>query len=171
MENLNLKEKLENCPVGTELYSPIYGTVYFKEIKETHWREKPDHIICCTSENAVDPPQDCVHIFHIDGKITPESECMLFPSKDQRDWSKFERPIVVDQQSPGRVYWFQATGDAKIDNLLMKSLQKITGITNHCCMLTDSIVFSSYNIIDCASKNNNLARAAMMFGVELRIKE
>lgn len=100
-----------------------------------------------------------------------DAECMLFPAKDQRDWSKFERPIVVDIRYPERVYWFKATGDAKIDNFLMKSLQKITGITDHCGMLADSIIFSSYNIIDCASINNNLARAAMMFGIELRIKE
>ena len=161
MEKINIANILKDCPQGIKLYCPFSGEVEFDSINMgTIIVKRPNgQQLCFTSSGHYLLP------------VFADAECMLFPAKDQRDWSKFERPIVVDHQYPERVYWFQATGDAKIDNLLMKSLQKITGITNHCGMLTDSIVFSSYDIIDCASKNNNLARTAMMFGVELRIKE
>ena len=161
MEKLNLAKLLKDCPKGMELYCPFSGKVEFDSINMgTIIVRRPNgQTLCFTSSGHYLLP------------VSADAECMLFPAKNQRDWSNFKRPIVVDRQYPKLVYWFQATGDAKFDNLLMKSLQKITGITDHCGMLTDSIVFSSYDIIDCASKNNNLARAAMMFGVELRIKK
>ena len=35
-----------------------------------------------------------VHIaLDSDGKFDADGECMIFPSKDQRDWSKFKAPI------------------------------------------------------------------------------
>lgn len=161
MKKLNIAEILKDCPQGIKLYCPFSGEVKFDSINMgTIIVRRPNgQQLCFTSSGHYLLP------------VSADAECMLFPAKDQRDWSKFKRPIVVDRQYPKLVYWFQATGNAKFDNLLMKSLQKITGITNHCGMLTDSIVFSSHDIIDCASKNNNLARAAMMFGIELRIKE
>ena len=81
-ENLNLVEILKNCPEGTKLYSPIIGEVEFKRIK---YCEYP--IVTC-SKNG-----NRILSFTKDGLFFPEGvqgECiMLFPSKNQRDWSKF----------------------------------------------------------------------------------
>ena len=81
-ENLNLVEILKDCPEGTKLYSPIIGEVEFKRIKYCEYQ-----IVTC-SKNG-----NRILSFTKDGLFFPEGvqgECiMLFPSKNQRDWSKF----------------------------------------------------------------------------------
>ena len=78
-ENLNLVEILKDCPEGTKLYSPIIGEVEFKRIK---YCEYP--IVTC-SKNG-----NRILSFTKEGLFFSEGECiMLFPSKNQRDWSKF----------------------------------------------------------------------------------
>lgn len=81
-ENLNLVEILKDCPKLTKLYSTIFGEVEFIEcdnlyqiivIKETKY-------YCFTSEG----------VFIFKGIKYNTGECTLFPSKDQRDWSKFK---------------------------------------------------------------------------------
>ena len=86
-ENIDLTKILKDCPIGWEFYSSIYGNVNFRRI-----------------ENNADCP---IVVFFIDkygitmhrsvtkqGLYEPlcEGECTLFPSKDQRDWSKFTAP-------------------------------------------------------------------------------
>ena len=82
-ENLNLVEILKDCPVGTKLYSPIYGDVEFLQVLED---SKEDYQIDVKlSDNTIDN-------FTKDGRINAEynGECILFPSREQRDWSKFK---------------------------------------------------------------------------------
>ena len=78
-ENLNLVEILKDCPEGTKLYSPIIGEVEFKHIK---YCEYPIVTRCKNGNRILS--------FTKDGLFFLEGECiMLFPSKEQRDWSKF----------------------------------------------------------------------------------
>ena len=80
-ETLNLVEILKDCPEGTKLYSPINGEVVFKRIKDC---EYPEYPIVTRRGNRI-------LSFTKEGLFFPEGECiMLFPSKDQRDWSKFK---------------------------------------------------------------------------------
>ena len=82
-ENLNLVEILKDCPEGTKLYSPIYGDVEFLQVLED---SKEDYQIDVKlSDNTIDN-------FTKDGRINAEynGECILFPSREQRDWSKFK---------------------------------------------------------------------------------
>lgn len=79
---MNIAEILKKCPKGTKLYSPVYGEVEFVKVKygESY------AIHCVTKDGALD-------YFTSDGRLYcdfPDAECMLFPSKDQRDWSKFK---------------------------------------------------------------------------------
>ena len=80
-ENLNLIEILKDCPQGTKLYSAIYGDVKFELIDE----HKPHPIITRVDD-------DLKVCFTADGKMYSfcDGECILFPSKEQRDWSKFK---------------------------------------------------------------------------------
>ena len=82
-ENLNLAEILKDCKKGTKLYSPIFGEVEFNCIYNDISGEGS---IECESE-------DGVWYFNIDGTITignvKSQIILLYPSKDQRDWSKF----------------------------------------------------------------------------------
>ena len=82
-ENLNLVEALKDCSQGTKLYSPIYGDVEL--VKVSQFVEYPIEVKL--SDNSFDG-------FSNDGRINVEysGECLLFPSKDQRDWSKFVPP-------------------------------------------------------------------------------
>ena len=80
-ENINLIEILKDCPIGTKLYSTIYGDVTFELIDE----HKPHPIITRVDD-------DLKVCFTADGKMYSfyDGECILFPSKEQRDWSKFK---------------------------------------------------------------------------------
>ena len=78
-ENLNLVEILKDCPEGTKLYSPVFGEVEFESINDIIG----PIVVTTNTGNA-----EC---FTADGKMHTyySDECLLFPSKDQRDWSKF----------------------------------------------------------------------------------
>lgn len=88
-ENLNLYEILKHCPVGTKFWSPVWGDVFLLEIKEK--REGEAFIpIVITAFGFKD-----ISLFS-DGRysLDEKAECVIFPSKDQRDWSKFKGPSV-----------------------------------------------------------------------------
>ena len=86
-ENIDLTKILEGCPKGTELYSTIYGEVGFEGINnndtlypielKTHKFTTQSASVYCTKDGRL----NCAY----------DGECTLFPAKDQRDWSKFER--------------------------------------------------------------------------------
>ena len=80
-ENLDLTKILEGCPIGTKLYSTIFGNVSLKEIVSD--REYP--IIISQGIKTIPITKEGKYILYYDG------ECTLFPDKDQRDWGKFER--------------------------------------------------------------------------------
>ena len=83
-ENIDLTKILDGCPIGTEFYSLIHGTVRFLEILDIN----TVYPIAVTSK--VDKGY-----FTQGGRYfadqTIDDECILVPSKYQRDWSKFER--------------------------------------------------------------------------------
>lgn len=84
---MNIAEILKNCPKGLKLYSSIHGEVELVCVNEYSDR----YPIYCKAKNGKDVT------FTSDGRILleyPDAECVLFPSKDQRDWSKFG---VTDQ--------------------------------------------------------------------------
>ena len=79
-ENLNLVEILKGCPRGTKLYSSVYGEVEFDSTTD----REPFPIIVTKGYHN--------YRFSNYGRLyLALGECVLFPSKDQRDWSKFER--------------------------------------------------------------------------------
>lgn len=83
---IDLTRILKGCPKGTELYSPIFGTVYFDSIDD--YNDYPIIVTCGKQIQEF----DC---FAADGKYSSKynnGECMLFPSKDNRDWSTFRCP-------------------------------------------------------------------------------
>ena len=81
-KKLNLVEILKDCPKDWELYSPMFGKVKFRNIVQGDYP-----IVVELSDTFYEG-------FMADGKFTQkyDGECMLFPSKTQRDWSKFTAP-------------------------------------------------------------------------------
>lgn len=86
---INVAEKLKGCPEGTKLYSPLYGEVEFVRIDIGNHKFP---IIVRALENEI--PYSNV-TFTAEGKWydIEQSECLLFPSKDNRDWNKFNLPV------------------------------------------------------------------------------
>ena len=86
-ENLNLVEILKDCPEGTKLYSPLYGDVELVAVSQD---DVTRPIVIKIRKNSTD--LFWTDSFTKDGRIFAEfsGECILLPSKDQRDWSKFK---------------------------------------------------------------------------------
>lgn len=87
-KELNLVEILKDCPKGTKLWSPICGLAEIKALNEQN--EYPITIIPVTEDGY----QYVGHEVYLmdDGRFEDyeHAECMLFPSKDNRDWSTFK---------------------------------------------------------------------------------
>ena len=85
MGNIDLTKILKDCPEGTKLYTTIWGEVTFIKVSENVCNLYPIIIY-----------NECDHVcLTKDGRYLinkQDSECILFPSKDQRDWSKFTAP-------------------------------------------------------------------------------
>ena len=81
-ENLDLTKILKNCSKGWTFYSPVWGDLEFIEYDGCG--------------NFVFDPIDVGNIdtvsLNSDGTFCCFGECIIFPSKEQRDWSKFTAP-------------------------------------------------------------------------------
>lgn len=92
-ENLDLSEILKDAPRGIMLWSPLFGDLEF-----IGFSRNLDYPIWCRSK-GVSGKSDVmfstkgVYIFGDRGRFNDfvDSECMLFPSKEDQDWSTFNR--------------------------------------------------------------------------------
>lgn len=73
-KEINIAEILKDKPKGTKLYSPIFGEVKYDNILLGDIKV----LYSCTDRH-----------FYMNGKFCMNGECLLFPSKEMRDWSKF----------------------------------------------------------------------------------
>ena len=98
-ENIDLTKILKNCPKGWKFYSSVFGEVEFKTIEFEQLKHIHNPLIGINSlfEEDLHPIKFIAQGVkssvskageHIKGK----GECTFFPSKDQRDWSKFTAP-------------------------------------------------------------------------------
>lgn len=99
---MNIAEILKYCPKGTKLYSLVHGEVTLEEVK-----------------SAVKYPikvalNDKLSTYYTkDGLFFIEcGDCVLFPSKEQRDWSKFKIPVKKGDimMKPNGTYPFISNG-------------------------------------------------------------
>lgn len=77
---INIADILKDCPKGTKLYSPICGNCKLLKIYNG------------LGFDVINDTDD-VFNFSYDGRYNLNGECCIFPSKEQRDWSKFQRPF------------------------------------------------------------------------------
>ena len=76
---MNIANLLKYCPKGTKLYSTIWGNVTLCNIFSM------GNIAIKTSDEHVEELFD-------NGRYNSKGECILFPSKNQRNWKKFRVP-------------------------------------------------------------------------------
>ena len=84
-ENIDLIKILDGCPEGTEFYSDTFGKLFFYCIEPAHslyrvaFRDRTDRYCPFRKNGTFYANED------------PECPVNVFPSKNQRDWSKFVR--------------------------------------------------------------------------------
>lgn len=84
MKKLDLRRILDNCKVGTELWHDVYGHV--KYMGMSLYADLPIELITSMGERVgvtSDGRHSCVY----------KGSCVLYPSKDERDWTTFNKNI------------------------------------------------------------------------------
>ena len=81
-ENIDLTKILKDCPKGTKFYTSVWGEASFERILERGF-----YTI------GIDTLSGYKYLTKEGRYINADdAECILFPSKDKRDWSKFTAP-------------------------------------------------------------------------------
>lgn len=137
MEKINIAEILKdkNVPEGTELYCSIFGYVKFIGVKDTGY----------ANMIQVDVPIKGIEVFYEDGrynKYYSDSECVLFPSKENRDWSKFQIPfndgdIIYNQDIRAVAIFWKQTDDATISYCFLNMHKELKICHYHSKLLYD----------------------------------
>ena len=136
-ENIDLTKILEGCPKGVVFYSAVYGEVGFVKINI-------NDIYPIELDVYNQYADSRVSIYYTkDGKLSTvyDGECTLFPSKDQRDWSKFER------------FWDKPKVE-RFDPKTLKPFDKILARDGYqhfwCCELFSYLDDSDYPVVGCS---------------------
>ena len=87
-EDINIAEILKDAPNNTRLYSPIYGIVRFDRLRTDN---KTIEVSVDNTYKHFDYHGRAIWHNLSDVMLTGE-ECLLFPSKENRDWSTFKAP-------------------------------------------------------------------------------
>lgn len=104
-ENINLVEILKDCPKGTKFYSSVYGELIYSGMYTDSLYPK----IYFIDENN----RSIIVGYYRDGRIyATKGECTIFPSKDQRDWSKFTAPWLKKERDKDKL--IQELGEYKV---------------------------------------------------------
>ena len=77
---INIADILKDCPKGTKLYSPICGECRLIKIYEG------------LGFDVINDTDD-VFNFSYDGRYNLNGECCIFPSKENRDWTTYQKPF------------------------------------------------------------------------------
>ena len=87
-ENIDLTKILKDCPKGTKFYTSVWGEASFERILERGF-----YTI------GIDTLSGYKYLTKEGRYINADdAECILFPSKDQRDWSKFTAPWYKNER-------------------------------------------------------------------------
>lgn len=92
-ENIDLTKILKDCPKGFMLYSPIFGKVRFFQIDDN-----------CEYKVSVSVINNDGHhreeFFSKEGYflLGYDAKCLLFPSEELLDWSKFTAPWIKKER-------------------------------------------------------------------------
>ena len=177
-KDLNIAEILESCPEGTKLYSPMYGDVFLKNVRLHELTKNQRKLIVCTLGDEASYPPDFTIIFKESGKLVNNGECMLFPSATQRDWSKFKKPLQVDQVEPCKCYWYKITGNKEKDAALLDKLKDLLPDTMYMYVPATKeftkgrIVYNNINHIEVINDvDKTFSQILKMTCTELKIKE
>lgn len=98
--DINIAEILRDCPAGTRLYSKIAGKL---ELQQVFAKGFDDYPIQAKVIYEYEDPKNYSFAFFTDtgrwSKRFPNGECIIFPSLEMQDWTKFFRrgDVVVSE--------------------------------------------------------------------------
>ena len=145
-ENIDLTKILNNCPKGWKLYSSVYGELIYNHMYVSSSASKI-YFTHPNKRSILDGTAITIE-YSWDGRLSHgEGECTLFPSKDQRDWSKFTAPWYKKEKLVKPKF---KVGD-KIVDVFMKYMDTpgsqfiISEITEDKYIFTDSSYISISN--------------------------
>lgn len=98
---LNIAEILKDKPIGLKLYSPTFGYIKFNGV----YKDK----IYFYSEDSN------AHSVKPNGKMYDGGECIIFPSKEMHDWSKFawkKGDVLINPTKRINVIFVKFTNDS-----------------------------------------------------------
>ena len=113
-ENIDLTKILKDCPKGTKFYTSVWGEASFERILERGF-----YTI------GIDTLSGYKYLTKEGRYINADdAECILFPSKDQRDWNKFTAPWYKKEK-------FDPKTLMPFDRVLIKDVIWNAGIFSH----------------------------------------
>ena len=98
-KQINIAKILKDKPKGTKLYTPIFGEVKYDSILLGDIKV----LYSCTDRH-----------FYMDGKFCINGECLLFPSKEMRDWNKFawkKGDVLISNNDNNNIIFIKFTDD------------------------------------------------------------
>lgn len=139
---LNIAEILKDKPKGTKLYTPIFGEVKYDSVLLGDIKV----LYSCTDRH-----------FYTNGKFCMNGECLLFPSKEMRDWSKFawkKGDILVSNNGNNNIIFIKFTDDTYThfkgkhlcENSVLTSAYAESRTMDYC--LADYSQYSYINLIE-----------------------
>ena len=170
-KELNIADILRDCPPGIQLYSLIGGDVTFHEVAK---RGDTECILCKYKGFSDGAPFD---VYLANGAVNNVGECVLFPSKEMRDWEKFEKPIVIEELEYYGTYWYKITADKKKNKALMDKLVELMPDTTYMYKPNEEgfkegrIVYNDFNSIRVVNDvDNSFVQVVKMLGIRLHVK-
>ncbi len=82
-KDINIAEILKDCPMGMKLYSPLFGNVELFSVSENNIPIK----VRISKGRTYDYYSFTSEGYYYAGYY--DAECLLFPSREMRDWRKF----------------------------------------------------------------------------------
>ena len=116
---MDLRVYLKNLPTGTKLYSLVSGEVKFKEIRGI--------------EVVVLDHNHCEQLYHYTGRLWNtglDGECLLFPSKELRDWdlfTKFKKGDVIVSSGGCIAIFDHIKNGSRPDTIVYQALRRYDG--------------------------------------------
>ena len=141
-ENLDLTKILEGCPKGTKFYSSDFGEVTFFEVSSHDW----DHYPIRLHYRGEVSSRPLVTTLTKNGQnyYGYDGECTLFPSKTQRDWSKFVRFWDKSKKEKFDVNTLQP-----FDKVLVRDVYKKCWVCTLFSHIDNDVSFPVYCSSDC----------------------
>lgn len=101
MDKINIAEILNDKPRGTKLYTPMSGDVWLVKTEKDEFTDNYPITVSRSEDDGVNALNTLAFTAH--GQYMNTGECLLFPSKNMRDWEKFawERGDVLTSNGKG----------------------------------------------------------------------